>query len=1798
MENQKNVARARVLLDTLGERMQRLNTLLHAVMDDIARDMLPPSAALEALRADLNALAQERAELGALDAAMGGIFPSNSVRADCLAALAEYEAATGRKQLLGTLDRMRSDDAECMSAIAAVQERYRFFSEQTDVEAGTQFSALKLLVEAFRQEKPILPMRQFVSYNTKLAADFPEVLISAVLVNDPPIYLAEAQKAASSEARGSDAEEAVDACAGSSDAADPACAEEPPATAAEDAPSVPAGQEQESEEECVVTSVFDRVRNLCAERHPLVEMEDHSSVSPISTKGIKRYVMKGEKVIGIIRTVVLHLAQDNLFTAACAAHLSNAEMPLVQSVLADMVQRGYLCAHQFAGLPQLYIGVPALKKTCAASKELVKHLCLGEKSGVEMASEYSIAPHEALAAILCEKAFFHGARRKAVKPNIAGGVRHGCGIVRCSAPHLNEMMVFLTDVPDGMWMKAFWKRYRADADTPHMEILAYDAAHLDETRAFLSKQLGHPFAEDEYYLFADDTWAVCTHAEDSAEEESASDAGVMGASSGMHAPASEEETSVTAAPLASIEEQENPKPAPVSASAQPEIPEEPPVREKARTAHRVHNGTDTQTAWSEPAPAPMDRAKMTAELHAMLEAEDYGGASAYVHAAAYFDPSWAGMNRALSYALYAPLQKCRYSSDSLMNIYFTEADEESCEGLAVAAILWNFYLDHISYDYAMQSLMDMARSFPLLKDVTALSDVLYALMRFKQQNESGVDKYADYRLKDKSRIEAKMAQLEVRAKEFEDKYINGHITENGSNRRFIETQKLIFDHGDYLAQSLRAIVEGDVEAFDVVRAYVSDTFLDTEGGGDSLDVQNISAAKIEKLIDARWYEAGSLVAVKKQSSKLVGSFRSTLQNRLEKIAVLLVEWLDCVDALGIRDTDEALAAYSKLRPTLLDQLRRSAEGLDAANLPAWQSSVLRRTLTELTRRINGAYDEKEHRYFYADFLRTPYVLLDADFLPRVTRGVAELEEFFPPHRIEQHFHAEKISLTDRLREILDGSDDLGSARQIVHLLEDMGRELDPSLRAAVERLDEALIEPRAKQRKIDFIESLELAQSYGQIESSAEDKKEKILQSINVVYDLCLPSLDFGFFETVVTAFREKIAREAMKRGAILAKELAELRRDAPIIMDAEEEERRAKKFARIDEMIAAKNYTAAEDMLHRFGTDDEDSPLESLRTDELRDFLRSYDVCYSKVYDAGQTVRSLLRFKGSTKASRGGDKLVEAWLPRSGSMDVQRVRLLLQQLGFSISEVRVLPRTAKTEQYEVLLAEPAGGRRSFSHPFADFGSKGARAPFRVLCLYGKFDADALIAKFKEVGTAKHTLVLLDYALPKDQRNRLARKTKSDIPECAFAVIDRVAVAYLAENYAETKLLHMLFSITMPYTYYQPYIPNAANPMPPEMFIGRKEALDKIMDPLGENIIYGGRQLGKSALLRMAEHSVNRLGDGSCALMVDIKSCDAEEAALRISRACADRKILARDFETRDWGELARAIQLRLMGEEEQIPYFLLLIDEADAFIESCKVVDYRPFEEMKRIQSAGEERFKFVIAGLRNVVRFDKETLGNNSVLAHLKSYTVRPFSVMEARELLEMPLSFLGLRFPEEKQALVSTILATTNYFPGLIQLYCYKLIEAMKKDYAGYNEAGSPPYDISETHIKKVLNENDFLRDIYTKFDITLRVDEDCYYHIIATLMAYLYHEHNDQRGYLPGTVLALGQELGIVKMQTLSIENVHALMEELRELNVLRQTANGRYLFTRYNFFQMMGSRDKLTEDLLMYMEESDGTHMVG
>ena len=165
--------------------------------------------------------------------------------------------------------------------------------------------------------------------------------------------------------------------------------------------------------------------------------------------------------------------------------------------------------------------------------------------------------------------------------------------------------------------------------------------------------------------------------------------------------------------------------------------------------------------------------------------------------------------------------------------------------------------------------------------------------------------------------------------------------------------------------------------------------------------------------------------------------------------------------------------------------------------------------------------------------------------------------------------------------------------------------------------------------------------------------------------------------------------------------------------------------------------------------------------------------------------------------------------------------------------------------------------------------------------------------------------------------------------------------------------------------------------------MGRKYELERIKSATGANIVYGGRQLGKSALLKKAKDDINWDENGNRAVYVEIKGLNYQEAAMKIGHELYDQDILEDDIETTDWDELARAIKRRLQSGNKRIPYLLLLLDEADVFIESCEAVNYKPFDSLKEVQSIGPRRFKFVIAGLRNIVRFKREAaLSNNSVL------------------------------------------------------------------------------------------------------------------------------------------------------------------------------------------------------------------------
>ena len=728
-------------------------------------------------------------------------------------------------------------------------------------------------------------------------------------------------------------------------------------------------------------------------------------------------------------------------------------------------------------------------------------------------------------------------------------------------------------------------------------------------------------------------------------------------------------------------------------------------------------------------------------------------------------------------------------------------------------------------------------------------------------------------------------------------------------------------------------------------------------------------------------------------------------------------------------------------------------------------------------------------------------------------------------------------------------------------------------------------------KRKEFIEDIELAQSYGQIDNTIENSKEAILQIMEVWYSWAIDTQNYGFFVKILEEFRKKIKNDAQVRAHDLQMSLDVYLKENSSL---EEDELISKAIAQIRERIEQQNYAAAEDLLNRVITHDLDLDVTVQQEDYLGKFFDEYDINYRKTADSGATLKALVNTSKANKDIKGGNRLLEMW-PRGAGVGKLTLKNLLNALGFNLEivhkEESIL---GKIENYSVVLKRPQNGRKSnYKHPISAFGSEAEEKGFRVVCIFGKTDASRLIDIFKEVGNAKNTIVLLDYALTSSDRRILARKTKTDMSGKVFAVIDRVVLVFLAKHYSETAINRMLMSIIMPFASYQPYIDKSADVMPPEIFIGRKYELEKIESPTGVNIVYGGRQLGKSALLRMARKDIDHDENGDRAILVDIKGNDYKAAAKKISAALYDEGILKEEHITEDWSELARDIKKCLRSSTDYIPYLLLLMDEADVFIESCESVGYQPFDALKDIQSIGSGRFKFVVAGLRNIVRFKREVaLGNNSVLTHLESLTVKPFKSMEARELLEVPLSYLGFRFPKDNdtEVLISTIFGTTNYFPGLLQLYCAKLIEAMRRDYAGYSESETPPYIVKKDHIKKVLAEQSLQQDIREKFFITLKVGEDDYYYIIALLVAYHYHGNKSQNGCSASDLIELADTYSVGKISTLNSESLAALMEEMCELNVLQHTGDGHYRFTRHSFCQMMGTVQQIEDELLDYMED--------
>ena len=500
----------------------------------------------------------------------------------------------------------------------------------------------------------------------------------------------------------------------------------------------------------------------------------------------------------------------------------------------------------------------------------------------------------------------------------------------------------------------------------------------------------------------------------------------------------------------------------------------------------------------------------------------------------------------------------------------------------------------------------------------------------------------------------------------------------------------------------------------------------------------------------------------------------------------------------------------------------------------------------------------------------------------------------------------------------------------------------------------------------------------------------------------------------------------------------------------------------------------------------------------------------------------------------------------------------------------------AKNEIYHIKYNSNYKGKNVYSHPIPSFGSACKDNGFYVVCMYGYSDSKRLIDKYTELDNiGGNKIILLDYALNASERRSLAKTVKQTPLMWTYMLIDRVTIMYIANHYISGGNNRTLMSITMPFSYLQPYVYESTYTIPPEMFIGRRDELLSIQSPTGANLVYGGRQLGKSAMLKKAQYETDDPKAGRVALFVDINGLDIKSSAEKISNELMLKGIVSEI--TDDWVYLSNQIKMGITNNS--INYLLLMMDESDKFIDDCKNVNYQPLVCLKDIQQSLSGKFKFVMAGLHDIVKFHRSVaLGNNSVISHFSSINVTPFNYDCGRELLTKPLSYLGFSF-NNNETVISHILSTTNYFPGLIQLFCSKLIKSMKKYYYEYNESVTPPYNITESHIGKILTDKEFLFAVKNCFEMTLRLDEE--YYIIALIIAYMSFVYEDTEGSTAAEVFENLKEFEVKKFENHDIYQIETLLEELCDLNVLKKV-NDRFSFRTKSFRDLLGTKKEVED----------------
>lgn len=517
----------------------------------------------------------------------------------------------------------------------------------------------------------------------------------------------------------------------------------------------------------------------------------------------------------------------------------------------------------------------------------------------------------------------------------------------------------------------------------------------------------------------------------------------------------------------------------------------------------------------------------------------------------------------------------------------------------------------------------------------------------------------------------------------------------------------------------------------------------------------------------------------------------------------------------------------------------------------------------------------------------------------------------------------------------------------------------------------------------------------------------------------------------------------------------------------------------------------------------------------------------------------------------------------------------ILRYLGFNIDPSM---KTAITSQKKgehwlhLQVAMSAGGRS----PVPQFGSQ-QQGMYDVVCLWERPSVDTFAGWIRDLRLENKNILVLYLGRMSLRHRRVMRQMTSD-RGLVVIVLDEVLFTFLTGERLER--LSVFFRCALPFAAVNPYTPFRAGDVPPEMFFGRKEMARELQRAEGSCIVYGGRQLGKSALLRHVQREFHNPEREQYAHVEDIKLVGSPMSDQRPDAIWTKLRDIFKKFgllSTRVTTERPEEIAKLIEDALHKRPHcrVLILFDEADDFLDADSENNFKVVDGLRILMANVQRRLKVVLAGLHNVQRFQGR---GNQPLAHFGTpLCVGPLEPDAAQRLIREPLGALGYRFTDN--SVVLSILSYTNYHPGLIQLFCQELLNRTNA-----RPMGDPPYTISREDVEAIYRNEEVRKRICERFDWTLALDHR--YQAIAWAMIL------DQAGtrdgfsqtYASGELLTLARQWWPQGFEGTETDQLRGLLDEMFGLGVLVRDSQGYYRLRSPNLVRLMEDVESRLLDL--------------